>query len=403
MKTTLNTKRIVPPLAAAVLIVAGAAWHSHFNAQAAAPAANAPAIPVVTAAVARQDVPVLLSGVGTVTAYASVTVKTRIDGQLDKLHFVEGQDVKAGQLLAEIDGRALRAQLAQIQATRAKDAALLANARADLKRYTNLHADDATTQQTLDTQQALVAQYAATVQSDDAQIQYAQVQLDYTRITAPLSGRIGARLVDAGNIVHTTDTTGLLIINQIDPVAVTFTLPGEDVQRIGAAANGSKPLSVVALTRDGKTRLAQGALVLLNNQVDTTNGTVQLKGKFVNADHKLWPGQYVNVQLQLGTLSQALTVPSAAIQRGQSGTFVYTVDANNAAAMQPVQLGQIQGDTAVIEQGLQAGQRVVVDGQYKLKPGARVAEGSAKPAAPAGTASPASPAAPAAAAKREGA
>lgn len=396
MKPTFKAKSMMLPMAAAVLILAGGVWHAHYNAQAATPAAAAPAIPVVTAPVARQDVPVYLSGVGTVTAYASVTVKTRIDGQLDKLHFVEGQDVKAGQLLAEIDSRALRAQLAQIQATRAKDAALLANARADLKRYTNLHADDATTQQTLDTQQALVAQYAATVQSDDAQIQYAQVQLDYTRITAPLNGRIGARLVDAGNIVHTTDTTGLLIINQIDPVAVTFTLPGEEVQRIGAAANGNKPLPVTALSRDGKTRLAQGEMVLLNNQVDTSNGTVQLKGKFNNADHKLWPGQYVNVELQLGTLSQALTVPSAAIQRGQNGTFVYTVDASNAAAMQQVKLGQVQGDVAVVEQGLQPGQRVVIDGQYKLKPGAHVAEASAKPAAPAQTPAPS-------AAKREGA
>ncbi|MRW83326.1 efflux RND transporter periplasmic adaptor subunit [Pseudoduganella sp. FT26W] len=379
MKTT-STKRMAVPLIAAGLIVAGGVWYSQHNARAAAPKPAAAAIQVVTTTAAQQDVPVFLSGVGTVTAYASVTIKTRIDGQLDKLHFVEGQDVKAGQLLAEIDSRALRAQLAQMQATRARDAALLANARADLKRYTNLHADDATTQQTLDTQTALVAQNAATVQSDDAQIQYAQVQLDYTRITAPLSGRIGTRLVDAGNIVHASDTTGLLIINQIDPIAVTFTLPEEDVQRIGAATNGKQALAVTALSRDGKTRLAQGELVLMNNQVDTANGTVQLKGKFSNNNHALWPGQYVNVQLQLGTVAQAVTVPEAAIQRGQAGAYVYLIDANNAAAMQPVRLGQIQNGIAIIEQGLQAGQRVVVDGQYKLKPGAHVAE-AAKPAA----------------------
>jgi RND family efflux transporter MFP subunit len=368
------------PLIAAGLIVAGGVWYYQHNARAAAPKPAAATIQVVTTTAAQQDVPVFLSGVGTVTAYASVTIKTRIDGQLDKLHFVEGQDVKAGQLLAEIDSRALRAQLAQMQATRARDAALLANARADLKRYTNLHADDATTQQTLDTQTALVAQNAATVQSDDAQIQYAQVQLDYTRITAPLSGRIGTRLVDAGNIVHASDTTGLLIINQIDPIAVTFTLPEEDVQRIGAATSGKQALSVTALSRDGKTKLAQGELVLMNNQVDTANGTVQLKGKFSNTNHVLWPGQYVNVQLQLGTVAQAVTVPEAAIQRGQAGAYVYLIDANNAAAMQPVRLGQIQNGIAIIEQGLQAGQRVVVDGQYKLKPGAHVAE-AAKPAA----------------------
>lgn len=383
MKTTFTAKRLVPPLVVALLIIGGIVWYRQHEAQAATRPAAAPAIQVVTTPAARKDVPVYLRGVGTVTAYASVTVKTRIDGQLDKLHFVEGQDVKAGQLLAEIDSRALRAQLAQIQATRAKDAAQLANARADLTRYTNLHADDAATQQTLDTQKALVAQYAATVQSDDAQIQYAQVQLDYTRITAPLSGRIGARLVDAGNIVHASDTSGLLIINQIDPIAVTFTLPEEDVQRIGAAINGKQALPVVALSRDGKTRLAQGDLVLMNNQVDTTNGTVQLKGKFSNAGQALWPGQYVNVQLQLSTLAQAVTVPEAAIQRGQAGTYVYVIDANNAAAMQPVKLGQIQDGVAIVEQGLQAGQRVVIDGQYKLKPGAHVAEAAKATAVPA--------------------
>jgi RND family efflux transporter MFP subunit len=377
MKTTFSSKRIVLPLAALALAAAGGAWYRHSHAQAAHPAAASPAIQVITAQVGRQDVPVYLTGVGTVAANASVTVKTRIDGQLDKLHFVEGQDVKAGQLLAEIDSRALRAQLAQIQATRAKDAAQLVNAQADLQRYTRLHADDAATQQTLDTQKALVAELAATVQSDDAQIQYAKVQLDYTRITAPLSGRTGTRLVDAGNIVHTTDTTGLVIINQIDPVAVVFTLPEEEVQRISAASSGKQALPVLATSRDGTTELAHGELVLLNNQVDTTNGTVQLKGRFSNAGHKLWPGQYVNVRLQLGTLAGASTVPEAAIQRAQSGTFVYLIDAKGAAAMQPVRLGQIVDGVAVIEQGLQPGQRVVVDGQYKLKPGASVVETAA--------------------------
>lgn len=335
-------------------------------------AANAP-VQVITAEAKQQDVPVYLNGVGTVTANATVTVRTRIDGALDKLHYVEGQDVKAGELLAEIDSRALRAQLQQAQATRAKDAAQLANARNDLGRYTRLRADDAATQQTLDAAKAQVAQLEAAVQADDAQINYDKVQIDYTRITAPISGRTGTRLVDVGNIVHAADTGGLVVINQIDPITVLFTLPEENVQRIGAASGG-KPLPVTATTRDGATELAKGDLVLLNNQVDTATGTVQLKGRFANPKHTLWPGQYVNMRLQLTTLNGATTIPSAAVQRGQKGTFVYVVKGDGSAAMQPVDVGQDQDGTTVIQKGLQPGQRVVVDGQSKLKPGSKIAE-----------------------------
>lgn len=342
-------------------------------------AAN-PTVQVITAPAQRQDVPVYLTGVGTVTPNATVTVKTRIDGALDKLYYTEGQDVKAGQLLAEIDSRALRAQLAQQQAARAKDAAQLANARTDLTRYTHLRADDATTQQTLDAQQAQVAQLEAAVQADDAQIAYYKVQLDYTRITAPLSGRTGTRLVDAGNIVHAADANGLVVINQVDPITVLFTLPEENVQRIGAASGG-KPLPVTALGRDGGPALADGELVLLNNQVDVSTGTVQLKARFANPKHVLWPGQYVDMRLRLGTLNNAVTVPSSAVQRGPNGTFVYVVSADGSAAMQKVDLGQAVGDITVIEKGLQAGARVVVDGQSKLKPGSRIAE-AAKSSAP---------------------
>jgi multidrug efflux system membrane fusion protein len=346
-----------------------------------------PAVQVVTAPAQQQDVPVYLTGVGTVTANATVTVKTRIDGALDKLYYTEGQDVKAGQLLAEIDSRALRAQLAQQQAARAKDAAQLANARTDLVRYTHLRADDAATQQTLDAQKAQVAQLEAAVQADDAQINYYKVQIDYTRITAPLSGRTGTRLVDAGNIVHAADTNGLVVINQIDPITVMFTLPEENVQRIGAASGG-KPLPVTALGRDGGAALADGDLVLLNNQVDVSTGTVQLKARFPNPKHVLWPGQYVDMRLRLGTLNNAVTVPSSAVQRGPNGTFVYVVDAKGVAAMQKVDLGQAVGNITVIDKGLQAGARVVVDGQSKLKPGSHIAE-AGKPGAPSNAPSPA--------------
>lgn len=336
-----------------------------------------PQVQVLTAPAAKQDVPVYLTGVGTVTPNATVTVKTRIDGALDKLYYTEGQDVKAGQLLAQLDDRALRAQLAQQQATRAKDAALLANARTDLGRYTRLRGEDAATQQTLDAQKAQVAQLEATVQADDAQVNYVKVQIDYTRITAPLSGRTGTRLVDAGNIVHAADANGLVVINQIDPITVLFTLPEENVQRIGAAAGG-KPLPVTAFARDGGPALADGELVLLNNQVDTGSGTVQLKARFANPKHVLWPGQYVDMRLKLGTLADAVTVPSAAVQRGPNGTFVYLVKDDGTAAMQHVDIGQAQDGVTVVTKGVAPGARIVVDGQSKLKPGSRVVE--AKPA-----------------------
>lgn len=377
-------------LIGSAFIIAGCSHKDEDAAKKAKQAANAP-VQVVTVEAQSQNVPIYLNGVGTVTPNATVTVKTRIDGALDKLHYVEGQDVKAGELLAEIDSRALRATLAQAVAAKAKDAATLNNARTDLARYTRLRADDAATQQTLDAQKANVAQLEATVQADDAQIKYDQVQIDYTRITAPISGRTGTRLVDVGNIVHTTDTAGLVVINQIDPITVLFTLPEENVQQIGAAG-GDKKLAVTATTRDGATELATGELVLLNNQVDTATGTVQLKGRFANPKRALWPGQYVNMRLQLGTLKDAATVPSAAVQRGQQGTFVYVIAANGTAAMAKVDVGAAVNNVTVIQKGLQAGQRVVIDGQFKLKPGAHIVEAAKQGAAPG-----AAPAAPAAA------
>lgn len=382
MKTPFPQQRLVP--ATLAVLLGGALLSACHKEEKKAPPAP---IAVVTTGAAKADVPVYLTGVGTVTPNATVTVKSRIDGALDKLYYTEGQDVKAGQLLAELDSRALRAQLQQAVATRAKDAASLANAQADLGRYTRLRADDAATQQTLDTAKANVASLQATVQADDAQINYYKVQIDYTRITAPISGRTGTRLVDVGNIVHATDTNGLVVINQIDPITVLFTLPEENVQRIGAAAGG-KPLPVTAFTRDGGTELATGDLVLLNNTVDTTTGTVQLKGRFANPKHVLWPGQYVNMRLKLETLRGAITVPSAAVQRGQNGTFVYIVRTDGSASMQMVDIGQAQDGVTVIEKGLVANERVVVDGQSKLKPGAHVTEAkqaAAAPAAPQGT------------------
>lgn len=360
-------------VALAVVACVLAVW-LFLRGRAAPPAAPEPVVPVATTSVRQQDVARYLTGVGTVTAAASVTVKARVDGQLDSVGFVEGQDVKAGQVLANIDPRALQAQLAQAQAQRAKDQATLLNARLDLQRYTRLQREDAATQQTLDAQRALVAQLEAATQTDDAQISYARVQLDYTRIVAPIAGRVGARLVDPGNIVHAADANGLVVINQIDPITVQFSLPEESVPAINAAMDRGQPLSVVAYARDSNEPLETGTLVLLNNQIDTTTGTVQLKGRFDNPRHRLWPGLYVNARLVLDAHESALTVPVAAVQRSQTGTYVYAVDGDGVAQPRAVKVERMQDGVAVIQDGLSVGQRVVVDGQYKLKPGSKVRE-----------------------------
>ncbi|MGE8673111.1 MAG: efflux RND transporter periplasmic adaptor subunit [Achromobacter kerstersii] len=377
--------------ALAVVVCALAVWLL-LRDRGAPPAAPDPVVPVATVLVQQQDVARYLTGVGTVTAAASVTVKARVDGQLDSVGFVEGQDVKAGQVLANIDPRALQAQLAQAQAQRAKDQATLLNARLDLQRYTRLQREDAATQQTLDAQRALVAQLEAATQTDDAQISYARVQLDYTRIVAPIAGRVGARLVDPGNIVHAADANGLVVINQIDPITVQFSLPEESVPAINAAMNLGQPLPVVTYARDSNEPLETGTLVLLNNQIDTTTGTVQLKGRFDNPRHRLWPGLYVNARLVLDAHENVLTVPAAAVQRSQTGTFVYAVDGSGVAQPQAVMVERMQDGLAIIQTGLTAGQRVVVDGQYKIKPGSKVRELAVTPAATPAATSAATPA-----------
>ena len=364
----------------ALAAVAWFAWRHYIETLPAAPKVT-PAVSATLVRVAREDVPNFLIGVGTVQALATVTVKTRLDGQLDRVDYVEGQDVKVGQVLAQLDTRSMRAQLEQVQAQKAKDEAQLANARLDLGRYQLLIKEDATSQQTLDTQRALVAQLQAAVQTDEAQIHYAQVQLGYATIIAPLAGRVGARLVDPGNIVHAADANGLVVINQIDPISVVFTLPGDAVQAINGAQQSSRKLPVLAYARDGGTLLARGELVLVNNQIDVASGTVLLKARFANPKHMLWPGQYVNVRLQLGEHKQALTVPAPVVQRSQAGTYVYVIDGNGKAEMRPIEVLQIQDGKAVVAKGLKAGETVVLDGQYKIKPGAPVVAGTAPAAA----------------------
>ncbi len=369
---------------AILVLVAWPGWrHGGLGgAQAAAPAtvAKVPPVPVHTAVVKKQNMPVAATGVGSVLPVASVTVRTRVDGQLDHVEFKEGQDVKAGQLLAHLDPRTFQAQLQQAQAVQAKDEAQLANARADLQRYSELIKEDAATRQQLDTQTALVRQLTAAVQSDAAQVNAARVQLGFTTIAAPISGRIGARLVDPGNIVHAADANGLIVINQIDPIAVQFTLPESAFQSVNRALNaGGAPLQVQAIDRATREVLATGSLTLLNNQIDSTTGTIAMKAHFPNAAHTLWPGQSVDARLVLGVQQGALTVPDAAVQRGQDGLFAYVVDADHKARLQPIEVSNSEKGVSVVSKGLAEGDRVVTDGQYRLTPGAPVAD--AKPAA----------------------
>ena len=357
---------------------------SQAHAQNAASAPQTPPLLVTTAIVKNDPVQLTVTGTGNAVALSTVTVRARVDGQLQSVAFEEGQEVRAGQVLAQLDARTYKALLDQARAQKAKDEAQLQNAQADLQRYQALIKDEATTQQALDTQTALVNQLSATVQSDTAQVNYASVQLDYTTITAPISGRVGARLIDPGNIVHATDTTGLVVINQVDPIGVQFTVPESWVPAIHQAVSGShkQRLKVEAIDRTTQQVLGSGELVLVNNQIDATSGTIVLKARIANAQNKLWPGQSINARLTLNTLNDVVSIPSSAVQRGQNGLFVYVVGAEDKVRIQPVTVAQAEGSLSVISKGLKAGDRVVTDGLYRLIAGARVKEAAASGAKP---------------------
>jgi len=377
MSISLNKQTLAIAAVLALAAAVPAARHLFVDEAKAAAKPDARAVPVRAAAVKQEALPVALTGIGNVLAAQSVTLHSRIDGQLDTVFFKEGQDVHVGELLVKLDDRVLVAQLQQAEAQRARDEAQLSNAEADLQRYQGLVKDAAATQQQLDTQLALVRQLQATVRNDAAAINAARVQLSFTRITAPISGRVGARLVDVGNIVHAADPGGLLVINQIDPIMVQFSLPEANFQAINAALNaaGKKgKLAVQAVDRETHQALADGELSLLNNQIDTTTGTVQLKARFANPQHKLWPGQQVDARLVLRMQDDALTVPPAAVQRSQQGLFVYVIESDGVVRAQPVKVAEIDDKRTQVLDGLKLGERVVTDGQYRLMPGAHVTE-----------------------------
>jgi multidrug efflux system membrane fusion protein len=329
-------------------------------------------IPVVVGRAERRDFPVYLNALGTVQAYNSVTVRARVDGELQQTFFQEGQNVQKGDLLAQIDARTYKAQLDQALAKKAQDEAQLANAKVALGRNAMLLKNRVVDQQTYDTQKYTVDQLQALVAADQAAIENAQTQLDYTRITAPISGRIGIRLVDAGNIVRSSDAAGLLTINQVQPISVLFTLPQQDLRSVRDALQQNKSLQVMALDRDNLSALAEGTLEVLDNQIDSTTATVKLKAVFANTNYDLWPGQFVNVRLLLGTKGGAVTVPAKAIQRGPSGSYVYLVNAEKKAEMRPVKVGATEADWTLVESGMEARDQVVVDGHYRLQPGVAI-------------------------------
>ena len=334
------------------------------------------AVPVVLAAAIQTDVANYVSGIGTVQASATATVRVRVDGQLQQINFVEGQEVKAGDVIAQLDPRALQAQLALAEAQLARDQATLDNARADLERYAELVKNGSISKQALDTQKALVAQQEATLRASQAAVSYARVQLDYATIRAPISGRTGVRLVDVGNLARSTEATGIVVINQIDPITLTFTLPEASFSQVNEAIKRGKgnTLPVLAYSNDSDQPIATGKLLLIDNQINTSSGTIQLKAVFANPEHRLWPGQYINARLMLGESRAALVVPAGAIQRGPDGTFVYVVKPDHTVSVAPVQIARIQDDQAVLDSGLHSGDVVVTEGQSKLKPGSTVVD-----------------------------
>lgn len=381
------TRRRLLGLALVLLVVAGIAWLALRPAakpgaaggpggrpggRPPAGAMMTPAVPVRIATAAKQDIDIYLKSLGTVTAYNTVTVRSRVSGELVEVAFQEGQQVKAGDLLAQVDPRAFQVALDQARGTQMQNQAQLENARRDLQRYQALFKQDSIAKQQVDTQAALVRQYEGTVKSDQANVDNARLQLDYARITAPISGRLGLRQVDRGNLVSSSDANGLVVITQTQPISVVFTLPETQLPEVRAEIAAGKTLTVDAYDRADTRRIATGQLETLDNQIDVTTGTLKMKARFENADDALFPNQFVNVRLHVLTRKDVTAIPTAAIQQGSAGAFVFLVQADDIVQVRQVKLGAVNNGMVAVNEGLQPGDRVVVEGTDRLRAGAKV-------------------------------
>src|ERR1700692_2424891 len=337
----------------------------------AAPAS--PPVPIVAGVVAQHDVPIYLTGVGTVIAYNTVVVRSQIQGQLVSINFTECQAGHTGDLLAQIDARSHQAQIDQLTANRDRDQAQLTNALANLDRYNSLAQKGDATPQLLDNQRAQVSQLQNAVKADQELMDAANIQLSYTRLTSPIEGIVGIRQIDIGNVIHPTDASGLVVATQVEPISVIFTLPETDLPEIQQQQQQTKaPLAVLAYSQDGKIQLDQGKLTLVNNEILQTTGSIQLKAEFPNTAHRLWPGELISMRLLLDTRHDGLTVPASVVLQGPQGSYAYVINADSSVAIRPVKVAQIWEGQALVDSGLQANEQVVVDGQYKLQPGTHV-------------------------------
>lgn len=384
MNATRHTSKKLIIVAIVAVIAAGTLWWWQHNSAPSSPDAAEPQqqrgkggarralAPVQAASAVTQSVPQYLSGLGTVTAASTVTLRSRVDGELMALHFTEGQQVKAGQLLAEIDPRPYQVALTQAQGQLAKNQATLANARRDLARYEKLAKTGLVSQQELDTQRSLVSETLGSIKADEGSVASAQLNLTYSRITAPTDGRVGLKQVDIGNYISSGDSNGIVVITQTHPVDVVFSLPENNIPMIQQAQKSGKPLLTEAWDRSNKTHLTDGQLLSLDNQIDSTTGTIKLKARFANADDALFPNQFVNVRLKVNTLHDAIVIPAAALQMGNEGHFVWVVNSERKVSKKAVSIGIQDSEKVVIKDGLDSGERVVTDGLDRLTEGATV-------------------------------
>ena len=369
----MQRKIVIPTVLLIAVLACGSVFADRLGSKISAAEPALPSVPIVAGVVAQHDVPIYLTGVGTVIAYNTVIIRSQIQGQIVSINFTEGQAVHTGDLLAQIDPRPYQAQIDQYTANRDRDQAQLQNAVANLNRYTRLEGQGYATPQLVDTQTAQVSQLQNAIKADQALIDAANVQLSYTRLTSPIDGVVGIRQIDIGNIIHPTDANGLVVVTQIKPISLIFTLPETDLPQIQQQEQKTKgPLTVLAYSQDNTIKLDQGTLGLVNNEILQTTGSIQLKANFPNNAHRLWPGELVNARLLLDTRHDGLTVPAPVVQQGPKGAYAYVINPNNAVEIRPISVAQISDGQALINSGLKANEQVVIDGQYKLQPGTHV-------------------------------